>query len=204
MNQAYTGGNMSTIIFQDVSFHYAQPYCEVFEHLSLYIDTHWRCAIIGRNGRGKSTLLQLITGQLEPTAGSMHVPLKTAYFPYTIATNAKTTLDYIKDSLAPYRHYEKIMAETLAKADEASLQRYGTILEHYQALGGYEISAKILQECHFLGLDEHKLQRPFDALSGGEQTRVMIATLFLKPHTYALIDEPTNHLDQQGCELLGE
>ena len=74
---------MPAIVVDRVNFHYDDPYASIFEGLSLNIDTAWRTAIVGRNGKGKTTLLHLIGGQLQPRQGTVTVPVETFYFPYS-------------------------------------------------------------------------------------------------------------------------
>ena len=72
---------MPSIVFTRASFHYDTPYAEVFNNLDLLIDSTWRAGLVGRNGRGKTTLLRLISGELAPSSGSLHVPFETQLFP---------------------------------------------------------------------------------------------------------------------------
>lgn len=73
----------------------------------------------------------------------------------------------------------------------------------------YEIAGdieywKIMKELNLLAVDENVLYRAFETLSNGEQTKVLLAAMFLKENSFLLIDEPTNHLDSQGRKLLGK
>lgn len=65
---------MSSITFQNLKFHYQSPHVQIFDSVSLRLDTTWKCAFLGRNGRGKTTLLKLINRDIEPTGGSLDVP----------------------------------------------------------------------------------------------------------------------------------
>ncbi len=65
---------MALIALEDLSFHYEEPYNPIFEHLSLGIDTAWKTGLVGRNGRGKTTLLNLLCGRLQPTGGKRSIP----------------------------------------------------------------------------------------------------------------------------------
>jgi len=193
-----------SVIFHNVDFNYDSPYTEVFRGLSLLIDTRWKTAIVARNGRGKTTLLQMVHRSIQPNGGSLEVPIQTTYFPYSPVDSSETAFNVIKDSVAPFRQWQQSMAALLEKAGTEELDQYGTLAERYLAAGGYEIDAAIHREFQQMGLPEDILQRPFGSLSGGEQTRALITALFLNRDHYPLIDEPTNHLDMTGREQLTE
>lgn len=194
---------MSRIVLSDLSFHYDQPYEPVFEHLTLAIDTSWRTAVIGRNGMGKSTLLALIRGDLAPTGGSVHHDLALTSFPFEPPPRVTRTGDVVLDGVAPFRRWEREMEVLSTRDDAESIARFGTILEEYQRLGGYQIEGRIEREFEAMALDSSLLERDFATLSGGERTRALIVSLFLREGTFPLIDEPTNHLDLDGRERLG-
>jgi len=194
---------MPSITAEDISFHYDQPYASVFEGLSFSLDARWRTGLVGRNGRGKTTLLGLLSGRLRPTRGSLNTPIRPACFPYTPARADRPTLEVIRDAVAPFAAWEAEMERLLNQGDDASIQRYGELLGDYEEHGGYDIDARIRREAAALSLDEAALEQRFDTLSGGQRTRALIAALFLLPHAFPLIDEPTNHLDLEGRALLG-
>ncbi|MCP4753014.1 MAG: ABC-F family ATP-binding cassette domain-containing protein, partial [Proteobacteria bacterium] len=194
---------MASIRFNQVDFSFESPYAKVFERLTLTVESHWKTALVGNNGRGKTTLLALMDGQLSPTGGRLEVPLDTALYPYRPSNPQQKTLDIVRDSIAPFNQWERQMEDLLAKADEASIQEYGNILDAYQESRGYEIDALIQKEMPLVGLDAELLERNFATLSGGEQTRILIIAMFLKMDHFLLIDEPTNHLDMHGRSALG-
>lgn len=195
---------MSTITLKDLDFHYHSPFTPVFDGLSIAIDTEWRTAVVGRNGRGKTTLLRLLRGELRPVGGTITVPVETCYFPSPVPDPGRSTMEVIRESVAPFALWERRMAELLAVGDEPSIAEYGDILERYQSARGYQIDALIEREIFEIGMEHATLGRPFATLSGGEQTRALVVALFLKPGAFPLIDEPTNHLDMEGRQMLGE
>ena len=195
---------MSTISCDNMSFHYDDPFCEVFSSVSIAIDTAWRCAVVGRNGRGKTTLLDLVRGRRRPSLGQISVPCEVCHFPARTTRLERPTLQVIKDAVAPFARWEKEMARLTLKGDEKSLARYGEIAETFAEKGGYEIEAAIERELALIGMPSEILAQPFNTLSGGERTRALIVALFLKKNTYPLIDEPTNHLDLAGRMYLAE
>ena len=195
---------MSLIQFDRVYFQYDLSSTPVFNNLSISIDTAWKTGIVGRNGSGKTTLLNLIMGKIVPTKGKINIPMKTEYFPYKSKTILKTTLDVIKDNIAPFYQWEEQMRQLLNNSNASSLERYGEILGKYQDAGGYEIDALIEKEMNMMKMNSELLSRDFNTLSAGEKTRILIISLFLKRGYFLLIDEPTNHLDLEGRKLLGE
>ena len=194
---------MATILLEGLHFHYNPPFNEVFEGLDLSLDSSWRTGLVGRNGRGKTTLLRLLAGELKPSRGTVQVPLATLRFPLKPEQPARARREVVRELVAPFENWEAEMERLLAAGDEASLTTYGEIQERYQEAGGYEIEAKVERELAALGLDGEACARPFETLSPGERTRALIAGLFLTPGVFPLVDEPTNHLDLEGRDRLG-
>ena len=208
---------MSTIISRRLTFGYPGSEDNVFEDVDLVIDTQWRCALVGRNGRGKTTLLRLIHGELNPDCGRIE-RAPTAYFPRPVVDPEQRVRDVVKDAVGPFRRWETEMDDLLADGGDDALARYGELLDAYEESGGYAIDGGIERELVALGIDETFRQRPFSSLSGGEQTRCLLASLFAsdgsartgKTHrasatrTFPLIDEPTNHLDADGRRQLAD
>lgn len=156
---------MSLISVNNVTFHYDGSYDNIFDNLSLQIDTDWRLGFIGRNGRGKTTLFHLLLGDYE-YSGTISASAAFDYFPYTIKNPAENTIDILDD--------------------------IGTDFELWQ----------VCRELTLLQVDCEILYRPFETLSQGEQTKVMLAILFSRDHHFLLIDEPTNHLDNNSRLIL--
>ncbi len=180
---------MGKIIFEKVDFHYPEIYTPVFEKVSICIDTQWRLGLIGRNGRGKTTLLRLMGGELSPTAGRIKKDVAVEYFPYNYLGDAEETLDVIKECIGGLYSLE----QHLDDADS---------LEAYMELDGFGMEGKIRKEAGKIGLRDCVLERKFDTLSSGERTKALIIAMFLRQNTFVLLDEPTNHLDAYGKEEL--
>lgn len=194
---------VSQIVLDDLSFHFEAPHVQVFEGVSQVLHTTWRTALVGRNGRGKTTILRLLRGELVPTGGRVHMPCVTGYFPYEPLSKEGSTRDVIREAIAPFSAWEAEMEVLLGAGDPISLTRYGEIAETFEKLGGYRIEGVIEKEFGALGMAPELLDRPFGTLSGGEQTRALIVALFARPDRFPLLDEPTNHLDMAGREKLG-
>ncbi|MBT3428639.1 MAG: ATP-binding cassette domain-containing protein [Gammaproteobacteria bacterium] len=96
------------------------------------MDTSWRTGLVGRNGQEKSTLLNLLVGHLEPSAGSLELSEQTLYFPMSV-DQALNTLPANLDAIAPFRYWEGRMEELLADRSERALIEYSEIQEQYQA-----------------------------------------------------------------------
>lgn len=193
---------MGFIRLLNASFHYQDSDFLLFNQINLEIDTNWRGGIIARNGRGKTTLLKLIHGIEEVSGGSLIKDCDTDLFPVKIKTPHLETFVVIKNHLGPYEMCEQVMQSFLE--GKVTEEKYFEALNHYLEIDGYGIEAKIKREFHRLGLEEDLLSRPYNTLSGGEQTKVQMAMLFLKANSFILLDEPTNHLDAEGINLLAQ
>jgi len=193
---------MPTLAFHDVHFGYESAPETVFEDLSVLLDGGWRTAVVGRNGQGKTTLLKLAAGLLEPQRGRIERLPGSRYFPAPVTSAGRTTRQVVKAAVAPFERWEQRMAGLLDDGGEAALGDYAELHERFVACGGYRVDVDIAREFDALGLPEALLERPFESLSGGERTRALIASLFLGEDAFALIDEPTNHLDAEGRERL--
>ncbi len=158
---------MSLINVSDLTFAYPGSYDNIFENVSFQIDTNWKLGFTGRNGRGKTTFLNLLLGKYE-YEGNIAASLNFEYFPFNIADKTANTIEVIDSICLDYSAWE------------------------------------LSRELNLLQVSEDVLYRPFETLSNGEQTKLMLAALFLKENSFLLIDEPTNHLDISGRKIVGE
>lgn len=195
---------MPTLICRHLTFGHPGADHNLFESLDLVIDTDWRTCLSGSNGRGKTTLLKLLSGALTADRGDIEIQQPLRYFPPAVPDPAAAALAVAQDAAGPFRQWQEAMSAALASNDSAGIERYGELEQQYQAAGGYELDARLAAELDALAVPEPLHNKPFHTLSGGEQTRVLLAGLFAAEHPYALIDEPTNHLDQRGRRLLGD
>lgn len=193
---------MAIISVNDLSFTYPGGIVPVFEGLDFHMDSSWRLGLVGRNGRGKTTLLKLLKGDLQGS-GSIQSSLPFDYFPFE-ADSDRPAKEALIDALAPYTTWEREMEGCLREGGAEALARYGDIQERYALADGYVIREALEKEVSLLGFDPEVLSRPFGSFSPGEQTRLKLATLFLRQDHFLLIDEPTNHLDKQGRELMAD
>ncbi len=158
---------MSLINISNLTFAYNGSYDYIFEKVSFQIDTDWKLGFTGRNGRGKTTFLNLLLGKHE-YSGSISSSVAFEYFPYEVKNKTINTIDVLESIEPDFLYWQ------------------------------------LLREMTSLEVKEDALYRPFDTLSNGEQTKVLLAILFLKEKSFLLIDEPTNHLDLKGRELVSK
>lgn len=193
---------MAKIIINDVTYSYKEYYQPIFDNINISIDTDWKLGLIGRNGRGKTTLLRLINSEIEPDRGHIFKSVNTEYFPYSQSTKYSKTLDVIKESIGMLKTMEDAMEEIITSDDKKRFEEYQDIFDKFSELDGFNIESKIKREFNLMNLSEELLDQDFETLSGGEKTKMMIISLFLRKNAFVLLDEPTNHLDMEGKEAV--
>ncbi len=193
---------MSKLTIQNMSFYYTDFYHPVFQNVNLVLDTDWKLGLIGRNGRGKTTLLHLLSQKVQPTAGGIHTPVRMFYFPYEEENSYQKAMDWVKEAVGGLKSMEEEMEAMVEKQDAALSDVYCAIQQRYQELDGYQMEGKIQREAAAMGLEPAVLQRDWKTLSGGEQTKLKLCAMFLRKDAFLLLDEPTNHLDAKGKEDL--
>ncbi|MFW2489041.1 Lsa family ABC-F type ribosomal protection protein [Clostridium chromiireducens] len=156
---------MSLINVTNLTFSYEGSYDTIFENVSFQIDTDWKLGFTGRNGRGKTTFLNLLLGKYEYT-GNISANVTFEYFPYEVQEQENFAIDIIKE------------------------------------ISPNSMDWEIIKELSLLDVDDDVLYRQFYTLSKGEQTKAMLAAMFLKENSFLLIDEPTNHLDADARKKL--
>lgn len=195
---------MSKIIINEMNYHYTKYYNPIFNNVNLILDTDWRLGLIGRNGRGKTTFLKLLTGERKPDKGYIKKPVNMEYFPYSNGASYKNTMDVVKENIGGLKTLEDSMEIILSENEESRLTEYQNLLSDYMEADGFEIESRIKRELHLMKLPEELLERDFEFLSGGEKTKMLIISLFLRKNAFILLDEPTNHLDMDGKGALAE
>ena len=91
---------MSNIKIKEMWFFYQDYYHPVFQDINLSLDSDWKLGLIGRNGRGKTTLLHLLCGKLKPSQGIIQTLIRPSYFPYEVDQTYLKTMDVIKETVA--------------------------------------------------------------------------------------------------------
>ncbi|KPV60439.1 ABC transporter ATP-binding protein, partial [Paenibacillus sp. A3] len=188
----------------------------VLEDVNLDIQQGERIGLIGRNGSGKSTLLQLIAGRLRPDAGQLTVR-KGTRIGYLTQIPAEFEGRTVYDVLAlghqellecrlKMTQLEKLMSEPGVSdgPDRLAgwLEQYAALQEKFEREGGYELDAVIERVADGLRIDRGRYTQTYATLSGGEKTRINLASQLIRKPELLLLDEPTNHLDLHGVEWL--
>ncbi|MCI0348598.1 MAG: ATP-binding cassette domain-containing protein, partial [Acidobacteriales bacterium] len=178
---------------------------QVLNQASLTLNAGERIGLVGANGVGKSTLLKIVTGEIEADSGSvMLIPgAKIGYLPQAIAGfEGKTLADLVADSMRYLRELEGRMRALEQQMESASddaldavMMEYGEASEQFERHGGYEIDHRVDTVLDGLRVGHIPRERQLATLSGGEKARVGLAMLLLKAPDVLLLDEPTNHLD---------
>ena len=168
-----------------------------------------RVAILGRNGCGKTTLLKILTGQMDYDEGEVFVnPNKKLgmisqipVFPEGFTVEDVLRSAY-QELLRIQRRMEQLEREMAVSADGTKLREYDSLTNRFQAGGGYDMDVDVDKICNGLGISPAQREQLFESLSGGEKTRVNLARLLLEKTDISLLDEPTNHLDLRSVEWL--
>ena len=181
----------------------------LLQGLSFEIQEGERVAILGRNGCGKTTLFNILTGQMDYDDGEVYVnPNKKLglisqipKFPsgYTVEEVLRSAYD---DVMAVRRKMEELEHAMSGGASQEQLQEYDRLVNRFQSGGGYEMDVEVDKICNGLGITPEQRVQAFASLSGGEKTRVNLARLLLEKTDILLLDEPTNHLDLRSVEWL--
>jgi len=185
----------------------------LFQDVTFTVSRGEKWAIIGRNGTGKTTLLRLVTGELEPTRGTVS---RAAGLRFSLMeqhrefAGATTVWEAAAGPFAELMELERgLAAQATALSDAgdqctpAMLARYDRDLERFEREGGYTLAPRIDAVLHGLGFDPDRARtRPLNGLSGGERGRLGLAQQLVEPAEVLLLDEPTNHLDLETTSWL--
>lgn len=175
----------------------------LFENASMFIKPNDKIGLIGLNGRGKSTLLKIINGELTLDAG-------------TISKSGDCTIGFLNQDLLSYQTEDSILTVAMAAFKEVVnierqieviikkleseysdglVEKLTKLQEKYDHLDGYTIQSKAEEVLEGIGFATADLHRPLKEFSGGWRMRVMLAKLLLEKPSLLMLDEPTNHLD---------
>ncbi|MHC0036299.1 ribosomal protection-like ABC-F family protein [Pseudoneobacillus sp. C159] len=186
----------------------------IFENLSLEIQEKDRIGLVGRNGSGKTTIFKLLANVEAPDTGQIHLKkgAKAGYLAqipqYPEGTTGQDVLQSAFTELYKISHRLRELEESMAiTIDEnqlaKDLQEYGRLQDLFTLSGGYEVEANIAKVVNGVSIGD-LLTKPFNRLSGGEQTKICLGLILLQQPELLLLDEPTNHLDITAVEWLEE
>ena len=187
----------------------------LFDNISFLINPKDRIGLVGRNGAGKTTLLRIITGEQQPTSGSVTLngDCTIGYLPQTMrvadtTTLAEETAKAFEEVLRLEAEIEHLTREIAERTDYESdgyaqlLHRLNDAQDHYHILGGETREADIEKTLLGLGFKRGDFGRPTSEFSGGWRMRIELAKLLLRRPSIFLLDEPTNHLDIESIQWL--
>lgn len=162
---------------------------KLFSNLILSVSDN-KTALIGENGTGKTTLLKIIAGEVNPDSGNIMREGNIVFFPQDFSIYNNKTVAEVLSVKEKLLSLEKILAGNSTEAD-------------YEILNDeWDLNERIAEIFSEAKLEAISLDRIFDTLSGGEKSRLLFASLLLNKPDFALLDEPTNHLDSVSRNIL--
>lgn len=179
----------------------------ILENVSFRLKKGEHIALVGANGEGKSSFLNIITKKLMPDAGNIKWSSRATvgYLDqHSVLEKGNTIKDILRGAFKNMFELEQEMLAMYDKMGEASDEEMAKLLEETAEIqtilensGFYTIDAKIQEVANGLGLGDIGLDRDVDDLSGGQRTKVLLTKLLLESPTILILDEPTNHLDEE-------
>ena len=181
----------------------------LLDGLSFEIQEGECVAILGRNGCGKTTLFNILTGQMDYDEGEVYInPNKKlgliSQIPkFPLGFNVEDVLrSAYADLMRVKQKMELLECEMVKGSTEEQLREYDRLSNVFQSGGGYDMDVEVDKICNGLAITAEQRTQEFASLSGGEKTRVNLARLLLEKTDILLLDEPTNHLDLNSVEWL--
>lgn len=184
----------------------------IFSHVSFRLLKGEHIGLIGANGEGKSTFMNIITGHLMPDEGTVEWAknVRVGYLDqHTVLKKGMTIRDVLKSAYSYLFTLEEKMNQICERMGEASedemnamLEELGTIQDLLTQHDFYMIDAKVDEIARAFGIDAIGLDKDVTDLSGGQRTKILLAKLLLEKPDILLLDEPTNYLDEQHIEWL--
>lgn len=196
------------IAIQNISYYLGSRI--LYKDASLHIKPKDRIGLIGLNGTGKSTLLRMINGEMQPEEGSISMPKDC-----TLGFLNQDLLSYLTDDsilsvamqafskqLVLQAKIDEILQKMETEYDDKLVTKLTQAQEEFEMLGGYSIRSQAEEILEGLGFKTSDLGRPLQEFSGGWRMRVMLAKLLLQKPSLLMLDEPTNHLDLPSIQWL--
>lgn len=167
----------------------------LLEEASVRVEQGCRTGLIGRNGTGKTSLFQLITGGLQEDLGSVSLEVKRtaiAYLEQALPHSDEPAIEYVKSGDLIWSKIQADLQKAEAEEDGLAISQCYTDL---QAIDGFTIEGRASSILNGLGFTQDTFENPVSSFSGGWQMRLQLARTLLAPAELLLLDEPTNHLD---------
>ena len=182
---------------------------DILKGITFDVNAGERVGILGRNGCGKTTFFRILSGELQPDAGTVSIASGRRLgliSQIPVYPDGWTTEDVLREAHRRLYDMEARMNELTARMatddSPALLAEYDRLSENFRRLGGYDMEHERNRVANGLDIPAAMRAQPFDSLSGGEKTRVNLARLILEDTDILLLDEPTNHLDLRATEWL--
>ncbi|MCL1478539.1 ATP-binding cassette domain-containing protein [Marinobacter sp. M3C] len=170
----------------------------LLEGVSLTVQPGQRMAIVGANGAGKSSLFQLILGDLAPEQGHFSLPggCRIAHMAQEVEATGRSARDFVLDGDFDLRRLEHELARAEAAQDDLAQARVHGELDLHEAWSASRRAESLLRG---LGFGDGDADHPVSSFSGGWRIRLNLAQALMRPSDLMLLDEPTNHLDLDAC-----
>ncbi len=187
----------------------------LFAGVSCVINPRDRIALVGKNGAGKSTMLKIIAGLQQPTAGTVSVPKDTTigYLPQVMVLSDEHTVR--EEAEKAFAHIHEMQQRIVALNDEMAertdyesesymqlVENFTHLSDRFQMMGGLNYQGQLESTLQGLGFRHEDLERPTSEFSGGWRMRIELAKILLQAPDVLLLDEPTNHLDIESIQWL--
>lgn len=177
------------ILLQNISFGFPGGNL-LFNHINLTIQSHTKSALVGSNGVGKSTLLKIIAGEIQPLNGNTNIRGNIFYVPQMFGNLNDLT---IAECLRIDQKLHALQKITNGEVDEI----------YFETLNDdWDIEERCQNALEHWGLENFELTQKLEDLSGGQKTKVFLAGIQINQPDIIVLDEPTNHLDREGRKLL--
>ncbi|HNZ13162.1 MAG TPA: ABC-F family ATP-binding cassette domain-containing protein [Anaerolineaceae bacterium] len=186
---------------------------DLFLGITVHVPNDGKIGLIGPNGIGKTSLVRILAGLDQPTAGRVYLARgrRIGYLRQeavdAFADRTNTVYEEMLTAFEDLRAQQTRLNELEARMSagdhaEALLQQYGDLQHAFEQNGGYNYEVDIQQTLEGLDLGKNYWHMPLAHLSGGQKTRALLARLLLEKPDLLILDEPTNHLDTQAVEWL--
>lgn len=200
------------IDISNISLQFTGEY--LFQNVNLKISSGDKICLVGSNGTGKSSLLKMLVGQIEPESGSINKQknITIGYLPQDqVVHRGKTLIDEVFTALSDIKSLQQKEKEIISQLESPSLNdeekddlvnQLGEVHLRLEELESYSAEYKIEKILTGLGFAEKDFRRLTDEFSGGWQMRIAMAKLLIAQNDLLLFDEPTNHLDLDSLQWL--